>query len=416
MSIASEIQRLQGAKDDIKTAIQAKGVTVPASAKLDTYDTYIAQIDGGGGVTPVASKDVDFLDYDGTVVYSYSAAEFAALSSLPANPSHTGLTAQGWNWSLVDAKAYVAKYGMLDIGQMYITDDGKTRLYISIRNLARPGVELHFYQSAANGVLVDWGDGSSPESVASSGTNKTLTHTYTAVDSYVITLKVQTGKARLGYNSSTSTFGSFSQSSRTYWKQTILTRVEFGENMGVHSCAFTHCSNLRSITMPEGFALSSYTNIFEYCDSLTCLVIPLGVTSIQSYMLYMSHCLDRIALPQSLTTIDTNAFYYCSALTRVTIPEGVTAIKSSSFSYDGALFQVILPESLTSLENSAFTYCRGIKAYYFYNPTPPTIGSNVFNNTASDRIIYVPAESVDAYKEATNWTTQTKYIQPIPES
>lgn len=48
MSIATEITRLQNAKTDIKTAIEAKGVTVSSSAKLDTYDDYIAQISGGG--------------------------------------------------------------------------------------------------------------------------------------------------------------------------------------------------------------------------------------------------------------------------------------------------------------------------------------------------------------------------------
>lgn len=44
MSIANEISRLQAAKADIKAAIEAKGVTVPAAAKLDTYDDYVAQI------------------------------------------------------------------------------------------------------------------------------------------------------------------------------------------------------------------------------------------------------------------------------------------------------------------------------------------------------------------------------------
>ena len=48
MSVASEITRLQGAKADIKTAIEAKGVTVPSNALLDSYDAYIAQISGGG--------------------------------------------------------------------------------------------------------------------------------------------------------------------------------------------------------------------------------------------------------------------------------------------------------------------------------------------------------------------------------
>ena len=48
MSVATEISRLQTAKSDIKTAIEAKGVTVPSSAKIDVYDDYIAQISTGG--------------------------------------------------------------------------------------------------------------------------------------------------------------------------------------------------------------------------------------------------------------------------------------------------------------------------------------------------------------------------------
>lgn len=49
MSIATEITRIQQAKADIKTAIEAKGVTVPSSATIDTYDDYVSQISGGGG-------------------------------------------------------------------------------------------------------------------------------------------------------------------------------------------------------------------------------------------------------------------------------------------------------------------------------------------------------------------------------
>lgn len=49
MSIATEITRIQQAKADIKTAIEVKGVTVPSSATIDTYATYVSQISGGGG-------------------------------------------------------------------------------------------------------------------------------------------------------------------------------------------------------------------------------------------------------------------------------------------------------------------------------------------------------------------------------
>jgi hypothetical protein len=49
MSIASEITRIQSAKNSIKAAIEAKGVTVPASASIDTYADYVSQISCGGG-------------------------------------------------------------------------------------------------------------------------------------------------------------------------------------------------------------------------------------------------------------------------------------------------------------------------------------------------------------------------------
>lgn len=49
MSIASEITRLQNAKADIKDSIEAKGVTVPSNASIDTYYDYIDQIEAGGG-------------------------------------------------------------------------------------------------------------------------------------------------------------------------------------------------------------------------------------------------------------------------------------------------------------------------------------------------------------------------------
>lgn len=44
MSIAQEIQRLQSAKQDIKSAIESKGVSVSSSATLDEYASYVNAI------------------------------------------------------------------------------------------------------------------------------------------------------------------------------------------------------------------------------------------------------------------------------------------------------------------------------------------------------------------------------------
>ena len=48
-TIVQNLDRIISAKTDIKSAIEAKGVTVPSSATIDTYSTYVSQISGGGG-------------------------------------------------------------------------------------------------------------------------------------------------------------------------------------------------------------------------------------------------------------------------------------------------------------------------------------------------------------------------------
>lgn len=74
MSVGNEITRIQNAKSDIKTAIENKGVSVPSSALLDTYATYISQISGGssglvyetGTYTPTANESRPTISFTNT--------------------------------------------------------------------------------------------------------------------------------------------------------------------------------------------------------------------------------------------------------------------------------------------------------------------------------------------------------------
>lgn len=52
MAISDEITRLQTAKENLKTAIEGKGVTVPGSTKLDGYADLVDSIQAGGGGDP----------------------------------------------------------------------------------------------------------------------------------------------------------------------------------------------------------------------------------------------------------------------------------------------------------------------------------------------------------------------------
>ena len=59
----------------------------------------------------------------------------------------------------------------------------------------------------------------------------------------------------------------------------------------------------------------------------------------------------------------------------------------------------------------AFTDCKWLKSVYCKATTPPTGGSNMFYNNAPDRKIYVPRNSVEAYKKAKYWSDYADYIE-----
>ena len=63
MSIASEIERLQNAKSALKTAIEGKGVSVPAATKLDGYSALVDSIEQGGAAIDLESIARGMLDF-----------------------------------------------------------------------------------------------------------------------------------------------------------------------------------------------------------------------------------------------------------------------------------------------------------------------------------------------------------------
>lgn len=71
MSIASEITRLQGAKADLKTSIEAKGVAVPSATLISGYAALVDQISGGGGL-PDSDGLVDLVIANGDMTESSS--------------------------------------------------------------------------------------------------------------------------------------------------------------------------------------------------------------------------------------------------------------------------------------------------------------------------------------------------------
>lgn len=418
----------------IADAIREKGGT---NAQLTFPNEFVSAIENlptGGGGTVATGNDVVFYDYDGTIVTSYSASAFAQLSQLPANPTHAGLVAQGWNWSLTDAKTYVAKYGKLNIGQMYITESGATEIDVIMqKGRLEPILTICIYGT----VTVDWGDNTTPDTVTgnSLSTRLDVPHTYAQAGSYMISISATGNNKYRFYGSSQYALlrkNTTSNENKVY--AGTVKHIRIGNNVEIGSSAFVYCISLTSITIPDSvtsistyafqycYSLSSITipngmavidnGLFSSCNSLSSATIPNGVTSIGNGGVFSSCSFPiNVTIPDSVTNIGSSAFQYCYPLSHIMIPDSVISIGSNAFQQCYSLATLTIPDSVTSIGNNAFKNCYGIAEYHILPTTPPTAGTTIFDGIASDCVIYVPAASLETYKTAENWSNYASYMQ-----
>ena len=255
-------------------------------------------------------------------------------------------------------------------------DDGKTRLYITVpansmpdRDPPRNQVPLYIQQSVANGVTIDWGDGSDPETLPGTG-NVHTTHTYQQAGDFVISLDPAEGcTLGLGHGSSSyCVMGPTDNNGRVY------------------------CNMLRKAIIGEK-----------------------GITSITNYSFYYCYSLVSVSIGENITFIGEYAFYYCYSLSSVVLPQKVSLIYESAFRFCYSLLVIIAPYSLEAIRNDAFYSCYGVKEFHFFSATPPTLyNKNTFYGIPSDCIIYVPVGSLEAYQTATNWSTYANQMQEEP--
>ena len=183
------------------------------------------------------------------------------------------------------------------------------------------------------------------------------------------------------------------------------------------------------ITIPSNFGFYSVTGIdpwaFSGCSGLTSVTIPDSITSISFYAFYDCDSLTSVKIPDSLTYIGGSAFYDCDNLTDIvvsndnpsystdargvlfnkdkttlilapcgitgsyTIPNSVISIESDAFDSCYNLTSVSIPDSVTSIGDYAFSSCCKLTSMIIPDSVTD-IGGSVFCNCDNLELVVIP--------------------------
>ena len=179
---------------------------------------------------------------------------------------------------------------------------------------------------------------------------------------------------------------------------TNLAEVEIGNSVTtIGSYTFAHLSGLKNITIPCSVS-SIGTSAFNGCTQLT----SVNITDLSAWckINFAAQTSNPIAIKGAKLNLNG------AEITDLIIPSDIKEINNYAFCKCSGLTSITLPESIISIGNRAFMYCTATEIYC-KSLTPPNGRSEMFSK---NRPIYVPRNSVEAYKSAQYWSDYTDYI------
>lgn len=161
----------------------------------------------------------------------------------------------------------------------------------------------------------------------------------------------------------------------------------------INSNAFYHCNSIQSITFPTSISLiESYA--FYYCSNITDIYISdlaawCNISFTNSFStplhnggnLYLNNNLvTDLVLPENITEIKAYSFYNCKSLESIQISNNVSSIGQSAFTLCTNLTSVTLPNALTTIGNGAFATCTNLTSISLPENLT-SIGESAFSGT-----------------------------------
>lgn len=149
--------------------------------------------------------------------------------------------------------------------------------------------------------------------------------------------------------------------------------------------AFGRCSSLENIKIPDSVTWIG-DDAFAYCSKLKNIVMPKSISKVNDWIFYGCSNLESITLHDGIKSIGIYAFYDCTKLKEIEIPSSVKSIQKYAFAYCKSLQNVVLPRSVTSLGERAFLNCSLLESITIPDSVTE-ISSSTFDGCSSDLII-----------------------------
>ena len=193
----------------------------------------------------------------------------------------------------------------------------------------------------------------------------------------------------------------------------------YGDKYSLLANAWEHSLTVDPSEISENSSFSNPRGTAQYPNGETeGVIIPQGVTTIGNYAFrYWQSNNQPLVIPNSVTEIGFFAFSgWTSNNQPLIIPNSVTNIGGNAFGGWTLNNQPLtIPNSVASIGSYVFYDWPEVPYVEIQAITPPSLASSDAFDGQNNAPIYVPDDSVEAYKTATNWVNLASRIFPISD-
>ena len=196
------------------------------------------------------------------------------------------------------------------------------------------------------------------------------------------------------------------ENAHLYFSNAEATHITIPDNITeIKKNAFYGGRYIEKIIIPE-----SVTSIgvcaFQEC-SLLKTAGPIGsgcdiefgwTTKMPSYAFHTANCLEKVIIPSTFTAIKDRSFTYCSSLKCIDLPESCVAIEVEGLKGCTSLESIIIRAGNINIQTGALAGNTSLRRVYFETSTPPKSTSTFMEIASGEAFVWVPKGSKSAYE------------------